>query len=67
MCTIKPDIRDILWAYERDSDLGKTVNNMGEILEHFWNVAIEDAAKIVEKYEISDPMIAYDIRGLRIK
>lgn len=72
MCIVKPDIRDILWAYERDRDLGKAVNNMGEILDHVWNYAIEQAIQIVQPVPHIDEErrcedIAYDIRGLKLK
>jgi hypothetical protein len=70
MCTIKPDIRDILWAYERDHDLGKAVNKMGEVLDNVWNYAIEQAADCVESpnnYDIPGAALSDEVRELRTK
>lgn len=65
MAAIKPEIRDILWAYKRTDDLGKAVDKMGELLNDVWNCAMEDAALTAEKYEAY--MIAYEIRTRKIK
>ena len=40
MIAVKPEIRDILWAYERDHDLGKAVDKLEEVLGDVWNYAI---------------------------
>ena len=40
MVAVKPEIRDILWAYKRDNDLGKAVDKMEEVLGDVWNYAI---------------------------
>jgi hypothetical protein len=45
MCTVKPDVRDILWAYERDHNLDKAVSYMAEVLDRVWNYAIYDSTK----------------------
>lgn len=48
MAAIKPEIRDILWAYKRTDDLGKAVDKMGELLNDVWNCAMEEAGKAAQ-------------------
>ena len=40
MVAVKPEIRDILWAYKRDNDLGKAIDKLEEVLGDVWNYAI---------------------------
>ena len=39
LTTIKPAIREILWAYKKDKDLGKAVDRFSELLEDIWDLA----------------------------
>ena len=49
MCAIKPEVRDVLWAYKRDHNIGKAVDKMEVILTDVWNAAIEDAATMLDE------------------
>lgn len=53
--------------FTKDKTSRYLVTETGTIDVDSWNAAIEQAASIAEKYEISGPMIAYDIRGLKVK
>ena len=53
--------------FTKDKTSRYLVAETGTIDIDSWNAAIERAASIAEKYEISGPMIAYDVRGLKVK
>lgn len=48
MVSVKPQIRDVLWAYERKGNLGECVDKMGELLDDVWNYALEQAVRAVQ-------------------
>lgn len=40
MAGMKPQVRDILWAYERNKDMKKAVDDMEELFDQVWRIAI---------------------------
>lgn len=63
MVSVKPQIRDVLWAYERKGNLGECVDKMGELLDDVWNYALEQAAKEIDKYDLQ---ASQEIRDLKL-
>jgi hypothetical protein len=40
--SIKPCVREILWAYKRDNDLKNAVDKIGELLDEVWDLAVRE-------------------------
>lgn len=47
-CEIKPEVRSILWEYERNKNLAKSVESMEMLFIIIYNQAIEEAAKVID-------------------